>query len=61
MPVRPIELPSESETWAAVDEFLTGWEDIVRLSACEDILAWVVSYIYFLGVNRSRLYLPLRF
>lgn len=45
MPVRPLELPSQEETWRSLEGLLDGWEQVYVLSDCENILAWNASVL----------------
>ena len=43
MPMRPLTLPSQSDTWRAVEGLLDGFELLYQLSSCESLLAWNVK------------------
>ncbi|THG95833.1 hypothetical protein EW145_g7894 [Phellinidium pouzarii] len=40
MPMRPLVLPLQEESWEAVRGLLDGWEYIYMLSNCDSLLAW---------------------
>ncbi|KAK7438437.1 N-alpha-acetyltransferase, non-catalitic subunit [Stygiomarasmius scandens] len=55
MPIRVIELPTMEETWAKLENWLNGWEELTRLAQIGDVSSWDV-----VGNLRNTLSTPLR-
>lgn len=43
IPIRIVQLPSQTKAWDAIDSLLQGWENLDHLLSCHSLFAWDVS------------------
>ncbi|KAL5490669.1 MAK10 [Sanghuangporus weigelae] len=58
MPMRPLIIPPQADTWKAVEGLLDGWEMVYQLSNCETLLAWNTVGILHASSLRRKLSRP---